>query len=93
MVVGFGYSLQFGGRDAFLDEFYLEAPLRGKGIGTQAMQHMIAACHSEGVHALHLEVFAGNSSAIAFYKRMGFTYQENMLMSRAITSADPFADA
>src|SRR5262249_20981474 len=32
-----GYSLEFGGVYALLDEFFIEPPWRGKGIGTAAM--------------------------------------------------------
>ena len=31
-VIGFGFSLEFGGRDALLDEFYLREPFRGGGL-------------------------------------------------------------
>ena len=39
-VIGFGFSLEFGGRDALLDEFYLLETRRGQGIGTQLISVM-----------------------------------------------------
>src|SRR5262245_50146460 len=33
LVVTFGYSLEYGGRDAFVDEVYIRSTHRGKGIG------------------------------------------------------------
>src|SRR5690242_1648322 len=37
MVVCFGYSLEFGGRDAFIDELFVVAEHRGRGIGRWAV--------------------------------------------------------
>src|ERR1700732_596190 len=44
MVVGyllrpFGYSLEFPGRDAFVDEVFIRPSHRGRGWGTLAMKH------------------------------------------------------
>lgn len=33
VVLTFGYSLEFQGRDAFVDELYLRASARGRGVG------------------------------------------------------------
>ena len=35
IVLCFGYSLEWLGRDAFVDEFFLREPYRGRGLGTQ----------------------------------------------------------
>lgn len=82
MVACFGFSLEFGGRDAFLDELYLRQAYRGRGIGTQAVQHMIQACHDLGINALHLEVMPNNQKVIALYERMGFEARGSSLMSK-----------
>jgi GNAT superfamily N-acetyltransferase len=37
IVVCFGYSLEWLGRDAFVDEFYLRAKYRGRGWGQKVM--------------------------------------------------------
>ncbi len=84
MAVCFGYSLEFGGRDAFVDEIYLLPEARGKGIGTQAMQVMIETCRSNGIQAVHLEVSAENEAAIAYYEKSGFIRRDFSLMSRVI---------
>ncbi|MGZ3639081.1 MAG: GNAT family N-acetyltransferase [Ktedonobacterales bacterium] len=41
-----GYSLEYHGRDAFIDEIYIQADQRGKGIGTQAMAGVCGRCVS-----------------------------------------------
>ncbi len=84
MAVCFGYSLEFGGRDAFVDEIYLLPEARGQGIGTQAMQVMIEACRASGIQAVHLEVSPDNEAAIAYYEKSGFERRNFSLMSRVI---------
>jgi hypothetical protein len=32
-----GYSLEFEGRDAFIDELYFQEPFHGQGIGAKAL--------------------------------------------------------
>lgn len=72
VVLAFGFSLEFGGRDATLDELYLDETVRGQGIGRQVLERVFAAARSLNICALHLEVDRDNSPAQAFYERMGF---------------------
>src|SRR5262245_42225950 len=60
-VLTFGYSLEFHGRDAFVDELYLQDKYRGQGIGKRALQFLTDVCAAEGVNALHLEVERANT--------------------------------
>lgn len=83
-VITFGYSLEFGGRDAFLDELYLREDYRGQGIGTRIIQHALDVCQTHGVKALHLEVMAQNTRAQELYRRLGFELRDSRLMSKII---------
>ncbi len=83
MVICFGYSLEFGGRDAFVDEIYLHEPFRGKGLGREALAFMIAEAKRLGIKALHLEVDSDNAPAQKLYEALGFTPRGRFrLMSR-----------
>ncbi len=84
VVLTFGYSLEFGGREATIDELYLREPYRGQGIGRQTIAHLIAACREHGAHALHLEVEPHNSRARAFYRALGFTEDASTLMTMTL---------
>ncbi|MBL8161489.1 MAG: GNAT family N-acetyltransferase [Anaerolineae bacterium] len=85
-VVCFGYSLEFGGRDAFIDELYLDEQHRGQGIGARMIEHMAQVCRDQGVQALHLEVMPGNNEVIRLYARAGFVNRGSSLMSRYLTA-------
>jgi len=81
-VLTFGYSLEFHGRDAFVDEIYLRAEYRGLGIGKRALQFLTEVCAAEGVKALHLEVERENTSAQAVYRKFGFEDHDRYLMTK-----------
>src|SRR5688572_19196528 len=44
LVLTFGYSLEFHGRDAFVDELFLREAYRGQGIGRRAIAVAEEAC-------------------------------------------------
>ncbi len=85
VVLTFGFSLEFKGRDAFVDEIYFRESHRGRGLGRQAIDLLVETCRSLGVRALHLEVGRENDSALEFYKRNGFVNHGRSLMTRWIT--------
>jgi len=84
LVVTFGFSLEFGGRDAFVDELYVDEPARGQGLGTAALQVAEEACLEAGIAALHLEVEHTNLRARALYERSGYYAHERHLMTKLL---------
>lgn len=91
LVLTWGYSLEFGGRDAFLDELYLEADQRGRGFGQQAIRFAEEECRNKGILALHLEVERDNTRAQTFYDRSGFASRAHyFLMSKRMATSNHF---
>jgi GNAT superfamily N-acetyltransferase len=70
VVICFGYSLEWLGRDAFVDEFYLLADYRGHGWGRKTMAFVEDAARSFNVRALHLEVVRQNAAALQVYRNL-----------------------
>lgn len=87
VVLGFSYSLEFHGRDAFVDELYLRAEHRGKGWGRRLLETALEAARAAGVAAVHLEVVRGNEPALGFYERAGFVDNNRYLMTKWFTGA------
>ncbi len=71
-----GYSIEFGGRDAFIDEFFVIRTARGQGVGKAALQAAQAYARKQGILALHLEVAQGNHRARGLYEAGGFTVRD-----------------
>ncbi|PYY03311.1 MAG: GNAT family N-acetyltransferase [Acidobacteria bacterium] len=82
MVLGFGFSLEFHGRDCFIDEFYVRPERRGQGIGKAAVDFAIQTCRAVGIKAMHLEADHFNARGHEFYKRLGFKDHDRHLMTR-----------
>ncbi len=80
----FGYSLEFFGRDAFVDELYVAPAYRNHGHGAHLLATVDAACPALGVRALHLEVDHVNERAKGLYARAGYTDHERFLMTRRV---------
>ena len=82
IVLTIGYSLEFHGRDAFIDELYIRANYRGQGIGTQVLEYMQEVCRSLGIKALHLEVDRVNTKAQKLYHSLGFKDHDRYLLTK-----------
>lgn len=84
MVLGFGFSLEFHGRDCFIDEFYVVPECRSRGIGQAAVGFAVGVCHDTGIKAVHLEADRINVRGHEFYKRLGFKDHPRHLMTLAV---------
>jgi diamine N-acetyltransferase len=84
VVICFGYSLEWLGRDAFVDEFYLLPKYRGRGWGRKTMAFVEKAAQSLNVRALHLEVVRQNAAALRVYRKLGFKDRESTFLSKWI---------
>jgi ribosomal protein S18 acetylase RimI-like enzyme len=85
LAVCFGWSIEHGGRDAFVDELYLAPSHRGCGLGGAAMAVAEEACAAAGVRSLHLEVERENAAGRALYARRGFAERGRILMTKRLT--------
>lgn len=72
IVVSFGWSLEFGGLDGLVDEFYIRDGVRGRGMGSEALVSLVQELARSGVRAVHLEVHDENAPAERLYSRIGF---------------------
>jgi GNAT superfamily N-acetyltransferase len=84
VVICFSYSLEWLGRDAFVDEFYLLPEYRGRSWGRKTMAFVEDAALSLNVRALHLEVVRENGTALQVYRKLGFKERESTFLSKWI---------
>lgn len=82
VLLAFGFSLAFAGRDGFLDELFIDPRHRGNGYGTWVLREVLNEAKSLELHAVHLEVSRDNPGARVLYEREGFSdRQDYHLMS------------
>jgi ribosomal protein S18 acetylase RimI-like enzyme len=82
-IVTYGYDLEFGGRDGYLTELWIDPDARGKGAGTAALALLDAELRAAGVRALHLQVRPDNP-AFRLYERAGFVASPRTVMTREL---------
>ena len=83
-VVTFGYDLEFGGRDAFLTELYVEGARRRAGVGAAGLAAAEEFARANGVHALHLGVRHENARARALYDKSGYRVVDRVIMTKRL---------
>lgn len=82
LVLTLGFSFEFRGRDAFIDELYIAPGYRRRGLGRMAMEFAEKRAKELGVNAVHLEVDHGNDPAMELYRRIGYADHDRYLMTK-----------
>ncbi len=80
IVVTFGWSIEFGGLDAVIDELFVRPGVRGRGIASEALVALPRALAGAGLRAIHLEIGRDNAAALNLYRRAGFAPREKLMM-------------
>ena len=81
VVLTLSYSMEYGGLRGVVDDLFVRAPHRGRGLGAAAMTAVRAACESLGVRALQVEVGPENDVARRLYARSGFADGGRLLLA------------
>ncbi|MCB9281385.1 MAG: GNAT family N-acetyltransferase [Lewinellaceae bacterium] len=81
-VLTFGYSFEFKGRDAFVDELYVVPEQRSKGLGAVILDYVLDQARAAGIKAVHLEVEKHNEKANRLYRSRQFEAHKRALMTK-----------
>jgi ribosomal protein S18 acetylase RimI-like enzyme len=87
-----GFSLEFGGNDAFIDEVFVLPDHRGRGHGHALLEFAAQQAQLLGIRALHLEVDRGNLAAQGLYESLGYRRRDRyFIMTLPADEAIPAA--
>lgn len=84
VVLTLGWSIEYGGLVAMVDELFIEAAHRGGGLGTWVLGRMKTQARRLGVRRLFLEVESYNRRAKALYARVGYEDRKRTLMAQPL---------
>lgn len=82
IAISFGWSIEMGGIDGFVDEFWIRPAVRDKGMGGEALSALVPALREAGIRALHLEADR-DSPVDALYRRLGFVRRDRYCLMTA----------
>lgn len=77
IIITFGWSLELGGMDGTINEFYVRSGVRGRGVATETLQKLPKALGDAGLVALHLQLNNVDNTNRRLFTRVGFAVREN----------------
>lgn len=75
----FTYSTWAGRPSLFVEDLYVRAEFRGKGIGKALLRRMAAIAREHNCYGMRWEVLNWNQSAIDFYRSLGARIQNEWM--------------
>lgn len=72
VVLTVSFSLEHRGLRGFIDDFYVSAQYRKRGLGHAALEEVKSACRRRGLRALLVETALDNAAAVSAYRSVGF---------------------
>src|SRR3954466_12396272 len=82
-IVTFSFDLEFGGREGWLTELWIDTDQRGNGVGGAARALLEVELKLRDVQAVHLQVRPDNAAA-RLYERSGFVASPRVIMTRRL---------
>lgn len=73
------YSIEFGGKTAMIDEFFIVPAARGQGLGKRVLGLLEPLLIRKNINMLFLEVSPSNTPAQRLYQQAGFTAYDKYL--------------
>ena len=86
IILAFGFSFEYGGRDAFIDELFLKPEYRQQGVGTLAMDFIEVQALKLGIKVVHLELEQHTEGGAKLYRQKGFKHNDRFLLSKKISA-------
>jgi GNAT superfamily N-acetyltransferase len=79
------HSMEFGGLDAFVDDLFVRAKHRRRGLGRALLSALFDECSRRGVLAVHVETGADNVAARALYGSFGMIDRRRLLLTTTLS--------
>jgi len=83
-VLTYSFDFEYGGREAYMTEVFVNPRHRGQKIGKELVQGAEAFARDNGVKAIHLIVRQENPRAQRLYRKNDFHFDPRLLMTKVL---------
>jgi ribosomal protein S18 acetylase RimI-like enzyme len=83
-VIGWGWGIESGGKEALIDEVFVLKNRRNQGIGAKMLTEVMAHLEKHNTKAVFLETEAQNPNSRKLYQNLGFETEDSVWMRKAL---------
>jgi ribosomal protein S18 acetylase RimI-like enzyme len=83
-VIGWGWGIESGGKEALIDEVFVLKNHRNQGIGAKMLSEVMAHLEKHNTKAVFLETEAQNPNSRKLYQNLGFETEDSVWMRKAL---------
>jgi ribosomal protein S18 acetylase RimI-like enzyme len=80
-----GFSFEYGGKIAVLDELFIKTKFRNKGLGKKTLEFINLKAIEMEIAAIHMEVEGHNTRALDLYISKGYKTKGRKLYTKIIS--------
>ena len=80
LVITWGWGIESGGREALIDEIFVDPAWRNMGIASALIEASLARAKGYQTKAVFLETEANNPESRELYERLGFSEESSIWM-------------
>jgi len=84
LVIGWGWGIESGGREALIDEVFVSQPHRNQGLGGQLVEAALARAKELDAKTVFLETEQSNPESRKLYQNLGFEVEDSVWMRKAL---------
>lgn len=86
VVLTVAFGMEYGGLRGFIDDLFVRATVRGRGVAAALLDAVTKDCVARGVRSLNVEVGPENDAGRRVYERAGFADSGRLLLGRALAA-------
>jgi len=83
-VIGWGWGIESGGKEALIDEVFVLKNHRNQGIGAKMLSEVMTQLERHNTKAVFLETEAQNPNSRKLYQNLGFETEDSVWMRKAL---------
>jgi len=80
LVIGWGWGIESGGKEALIDEVFITSAHRNQGHGRQLVKHALNHAKQQGAKTVFLETEESNPESRKLYLELGFEVEDSIWM-------------